>query len=490
MAPEYLSTTGEANPSFTRTRPAVALLLAILVAMSPGLWQASARAQGEDEASLTLSSFECSTELRMDGSPLAAAGCSGEADRSFVLSGPDNLTADLQTSLVPNAGGVEYRQAVWTADADDDSAISGTWSLREFDPDPNSADVVSCLKIIGVKFLPASLDYREDRRVQFDWNPAERLGSNVVAGEYLECSWYSLPHPAGEERPGLLMIRNAVASDPSDADLVVVEPEDEPQGFADAETAEDVRVTFTLTNEESGEQFEVQSDDSTGILTTTFALSPGEFAIESRSTGQSSSFSIAEGETVLILNTLARRPAVSITPTPIVVDFEETEATAPPTVEVEPTEVVEQEFEFSATDWTGAYPDVVTAVYGRDCVALYGVNSQFPSATLRFTADDAANGQSRLVLTGLDDEWAAQAPIEVSVNGEVVYQGVNGFNNWNPASPQVAWSQFAVTFSSDLIVSGQNEIVVTNLAEAANFGTPPYILLAEASVTIESEGDG
>ena len=138
-------------------------------------------------------------------------------------------------------------------------------------------------------------------------------------------------------------------------------------------------------------------------------------------------------------------------------------------------------------DWSGAYPDVVTAVYGRDCVAIYGVNSQYPSATLTFVADAAASGEAELTLTGLDDEWSGQNLIEVTVNGEVVYEGASGFKSWNPSTSQVAWSQITISFDSDLIVDGENEITVTNGAQAANFGTPPYVLLAQAEVVINDD---
>jgi hypothetical protein len=301
-----------------------------------------------------------------------------------------------------------------------------------------------------------------------------------------------------DERPGLLMIKNAVGSDSSAADLVVVDPDDDPQGFKNTEAGDISRVTFTVTNDASGEVFEVQSDESTGVLGTTFALSPGEYTIVSPSSGRSSSFSLNEGEIVLVLNTLEERPTVdddptpiAIDPTPIVVDLQpgptaEVTATAPrlPTVADSPGTDEAQEFEFSASDWRGAYPDVVTAVYGRDCVAIYGRNSRYPSATLTFGADAAGGGQSELVLTGLDDEWSGQNLIVVMVNGEVVFQGSSGFNSWNGSSSQVGWSQIGITFDSELIVDGENEITVTNQAQAANFGTPPYILLAEALVVV------
>jgi hypothetical protein len=137
----------------------------------------------------------------------------------------------------------------------------------------------------------------------------------------------------------------------------------------------------------------------------------------------------------------------------------------------------------------GAYPDVVTAVYQRDCVALYGIDSQYPSATVTFTLGKTGDAPARLVLTGLDDEWAGEVPIVVAVNDAIVYQGSSGFTSWDPGAATVGWSQVMLTIDADLLVTGENRIVVTNLADAANFGTPPYILLAEASLTISQESE-
>ena len=68
--------------------------------------------------------------------------------------------------------------------------------------------------------------------------------------------------------------------------------------------------------------------------------------------------------------------------------------------------------------------------------------------------------------------------------------GDSGFRNWNPSAPDVAWTQIYLTVDRGLLGPGQNEIVVTNLADAANFGTPPYILLSEASLIVGGASGG
>jgi hypothetical protein len=458
------------------------VIVVLLVCLLPASGRGSAQ---EAVDSLTLLSFECSGGVRLDGAPVASADCLGESDRTFTLSGPGDQQADLRTIPESTSDDEEIRQATWSVILDEEVTRDGVWSLKEIDPDQETADIVSCLRIVGFKFAPAALDYGDDRSVSFDWDAAVRLSPNTVAGQYLECSWLSVLDLSVEERPGLLIIRNAVGSDPSDADLVVVEPDGEPQGFGNTEAGDVPSASFTLTNDDSGEEFELQTDESAGNLSTTFALAPGDYTLTAIPTGESSTFTVEEGQTVLALNTLAEQPAESDDPTPIVINVEPTETAVPlPTVEVTPEVELPQDYEFSASDWAGAYPNVVTDVYGRECVALYGARSQYPSARLTFVARDNGGGQAELVLAGLDDEWAGQVPIQVTVNGEVVYQGDSGFESWGPSLPEANWSQSAIRFDSDLIVAGQNEIVVTNLSDAANFGIPPYILLAQASLRV------
>jgi hypothetical protein len=482
MAPVNQSRRPSHCPSTRRARALFLVIAAVLVCLLPAPVRGSAQ---EAVDSLTILSFECSGDVPLDGSPLAAANCSGESDRTFTLSGPDGREADIRTTLEPNPDNEEIRRATWSVILDDEVTRDGTWSLREVEPDQQTGDLVSCLKVIGFKFAPAALDFGDDRSVSFDWNAAVRLNPSTIAGQFLECNWFAVPDPQTDERPGLLTIKNAVGSDPSEANLVVVEPDGESQGFSHTESADVPSASFTLNNDDSGEELELRTDDSSGDLSTTFALVPGDYTITAIPTGKSASFTIEEGQTVLALNTLAEPPADRSDPTPIVINVEPTETPVPlPTAEDIPEVVAPQVFEFAASDWTGAYPDLVIAVYGRDCVAVYGVRSQYPSARLTFAAEDPGNGHAELVLDGLDDEWAGQVPIEVTVNGELVYQGRSGFASWDPNLPEANWSQTTIAFDAGLIVAGQNEIVVTNLSDAANFGIPPYILLAQASLRV------
>src|SRR3954452_18973353 len=431
------------------------VVLILLLSSAHALMIGNVRA--EARYSLTLSSLDCSHELALDGSPISTSDCSGETDRSFVLSGPDGQQVDLTTTRQPAPDGVNEEMAFWSADPDDGVADSGTWSLKANNPNPDVASLVSCLKIVGAKSAPAALDF-SDGGVHFEWDAAVPLGSNTTAGEYLNCTWYSMPPLPQDIRPGLLTVRVATGSGSTDADFVVAEPDGTPQFFTNIRPGAVAATTFRLANADTAEQVTLSSDASSGPwASTTFALPAGDYTLTADATSHSAPITVEEGQTVLALTTLPGSsdavPSVSptaeaSTPTPLPTRPAQPTATAtvpptntplptiPPTstpttvvlptvppIQQVPTETDGQVFQFSSHDWTGAYPDVVTAVYQRACVALYGVKSQYASAALTFSAGDIGSDPATLVLTGLDDEWAGEVPIMVTVNGVVEYQG-------------------------------------------------------------------
>src|SRR5688572_1289260 len=213
MAPHVQSLRSSSRcPGNRRARAVMLALVAILVALSAGPGPGLGAAQEAPVDSLTLSSFECSGDVPLDGAPIAAADCSSESDRTFRLSGPDGQQVDLRTTPESDSDDLEVRQATWSVILDDEVTRDGAWNLREVEPDGETADLVSCLKVVGFKFAHAELRFGDDRSVSFDWDAAVRLGPSTVAGQYLECSWFSVPELPTEERPALLTIKNAVGS--------------------------------------------------------------------------------------------------------------------------------------------------------------------------------------------------------------------------------------------------------------------------------------
>jgi hypothetical protein len=145
---------------------------------------------------------------------------------------------------------------------------------------------------------------------------------------------------------------------------------------------------------------------------------------------------------------------------------------------------------FGAEDWAGGYYRGDALAYGRPWVAVYGASSAYPRAALTFALDAAPGGPATLTITGLDDEWAGSVPITLEVNGRQVFAGPSPFASWDGVGTGegAAWTAVAFELPAGLLGAGRNEVAVANLAPAANFGAPPYVLLAEAGLEVPGAG--
>lgn len=176
-------------------------------------------------------------------------------------------------------------------------------------------------------------------------------------------------------------------------------------------------------------------------------------------------------------------PQPTATPSPTVPP-----PTATPTATPPPTPAPDVRVEFEAADWSGGYYRGDALAYGRPWIALYGAQSEYPSASLGFALDAAPAGPATLTLTGLDDEWAAANELALDVNGQRVFAGPSPFPNWDGvgAGEGAAWTTITIELPAGLLQAGTNEVVVSNLTPGANFGAPPYVLLAEAALDLPS----
>jgi len=117
-------------------------------------------------------------------------------------------------------------------------------------------------------------------------------------------------------------------------------------------------------------------------------------------------------------------------------------------------------------------------------VAVYGSLSIYSRATAGIRLDAAPTGPATLTLTGIDDEWADLNPIAVEVNGQQVFTGASPFANWDGTTTgaAMAWTPVTITIAPELLQAGRNRITVANLSPTSNVGSPPYVLLGDASL--------
>jgi hypothetical protein len=137
-----------------------------------------------------------------------------------------------------------------------------------------------------------------------------------------------------------------------------------------------------------------------------------------------------------------------------------------------------------AASWEGAYRPRDPLYFGRPWVAIYGNLSVYPRATAHFRLDAPPTDAATLTLTGIDDEWLDLNPITIEVNGQQVFAGASPFANWDgtTAGAPTAWTSTTVTIAPELLKTGRNRITVANLSPTVNVGSPPYILLGDASL--------
>jgi hypothetical protein len=137
-----------------------------------------------------------------------------------------------------------------------------------------------------------------------------------------------------------------------------------------------------------------------------------------------------------------------------------------------------------AASWEGAYRPRDALYFGRPWVAIYGNLSVYPRATALVRLNAPPTGPATLTLTGIDDEWIDLNPIAVEVNGQQVFAGAGPFANWDGTTTgaATAWTPVTITIAPELLRAGRNRITVANLSPSVTVGSPPYVLLGDASL--------
>jgi hypothetical protein len=169
-------------------------------------------------------------------------------------------------------------------------------------------------------------------------------------------------------------------------------------------------------------------------------------------------------------------------------------ATPSPTPQIAPTLAPARDvhLQFTADDWVGGYYRGDSQTYGRPWAAVYGALSDYPQATLGFTLDATPGRAATLSITGLDDEWESLNPVALKVNGQAVFSGSSPFLNWDGVGngANAAWTTVPFTIPSGILRAGSNEITFANLSPVASFNSPPYVLLADATLEISAPATG
>ena len=160
-------------------------------------------------------------------------------------------------------------------------------------------------------------------------------------------------------------------------------------------------------------------------------------------------------------------------------------ATSAPTATVAPTPTVIAPVGYAATlnatQIAGAYRRDDGTLYGRPTVALYSVGTGYERGTIAFDVPTPPTIPLTLILTGLDDERAAQGTFTVAINDVIIFGGPTGFPNTPTTDHGVGgadryWGKMEIAVPVGLLRIGSNTLTLENTTPGGRLGVP-YILI-------------
>ncbi len=182
-------------------------------------------------------------------------------------------------------------------------------------------------------------------------------------------------------------------------------------------------------------------------------------------------------------------PPTRLPPTPV-----PPTATNPPPaptmgIAAEPTPVAvpptgSQTLRLDDTAWQGGYggPGNPKVYGGRTATWTYGQGTAYQALRAAFRLAVQPTGTATLTIEGMDSEDAAKTAISIEINGTQIFQGANPLPDDDVPLESGTWSSATWTFDPALLQTGQNEIVIRNLAQGT-LGRPPFFMLDYAELT-------
>ncbi len=188
-----------------------------------------------------------------------------------------------------------------------------------------------------------------------------------------------------------------------------------------------------------------------------------------------------------------RTPEPTAVPTETPAPTRTPEPTAVPTETPVPTTVPEQSqavtMTFTASDWEDAYFQETGNM--QPWSAVYAQGTGYEQATLRFDVDgEPASENFTLSVDGMTSENWTALPIAIRINDVEVFSGNSPFPTWSGVDGEQPWATASVELPTSTLVRGENTITFINRNTTGNFSEPPYILLADATITVEVQADG
>ncbi|MDQ4099049.1 MAG: hypothetical protein M3121_00945, partial [Chloroflexota bacterium] len=138
----------------------------------------------------------------------------------------------------------------------------------------------------------------------------------------------------------------------------------------------------------------------------------------------------------------------------------------------------------TAADWNGAYYREVGNL--QPWSALYSQATQYHTGSIFFDLPgEPVDDTFQLTVEGMTSENFTEVPLAIEINGVNVATMNTPFPTWNGQEGAQPWAEATFSLPTEPLQAGRNEISIINLMESGEYGLPPYVLLADATLTIE-----
>ncbi len=175
-------------------------------------------------------------------------------------------------------------------------------------------------------------------------------------------------------------------------------------------------------------------------------------------------------------------PLLNVSPTP------EPPATLPPSPTPAPLPTIVQgnnTITLQDSDFQGGYTPAGDRYYGRTAHWVYGQGTRYSTITAHFNYNTLSGGSGNLSIVGLDSEDSAKAPIQITLNSTVIYNGPDPLPDdaLAGAGSQGNWGTYNWFIAPSAFKSGLNTLTITNLDRGDKL-LPPFLILDYAAITL------
>lgn len=138
--------------------------------------------------------------------------------------------------------------------------------------------------------------------------------------------------------------------------------------------------------------------------------------------------------------------------------------------------------------WQGSYRRASgqTIYGGRSATWIYGTGTQYSTMQAQFQVSGQPVGTAELRVEGMDSEGSAKTQIQITINGQAIFNGANPLPDDDQPLDSGTWNTARWPFSATLLRSGLNEIRVENLSPG-QFSRPPFFMLDYAEISYQSQ---